>query len=106
MIIKTFYKLDLTSTNIIEGNKNVLSFNTKTKKIKNNDYLQITEFGWGFIWLLIKTKLNGYRIFLCITQFLHQDEANERVDFFKLKQAQIDKNLNPIKYFKKKKRVK
>jgi hypothetical protein len=85
MIIKTHYKPDLTSTDIIEGKKNLLSFNTKTKKINDINYLQITEMGWEFIWLLIESKLRRNKIFLLITHHLDHSDYSESVDFFKMK---------------------
>jgi len=93
MLIKTFYKPELTKGDTLKGNKNVLSFNTKDKVIDGNGYLQITEFGWDFIWLLIKNKLKGYRIFLLITPFLPDSEFREKVSIFKMSNKQIKENL-------------
>lgn len=84
MIIKSYYKPDLTNTDIL-NQKNVLSFNTKNKTINNKDYLEITELGWGFIWCLFKTKLFNNRLFLLITPFLSDSDYNSRIQFFKMK---------------------
>lgn len=78
MLIKRLYKPDLTKTKIIEDKKNVLSFNT----VDTPEYLQITEFGFKFIWLLFKHKvLKRRRIFLCLTPV----SRGIMVDFFSKK---------------------
>lgn len=88
MIIKSYYKPDLTNTDIL-NQKNVLCFNTKNKTINNKDYLEITELGWGFVWLMFKTKLFRNRLFLLITPFLSDSDYNNRIQFFKMKQHDI-----------------
>jgi len=93
MLIRTRYKPDLTKGDVINGNKNVLSFQTKDKNIDGEDYLQITELGWGFVWSMFKTKLKRNRLFLLITPYQEGSEYRERVSFFKIKTTQVKKNI-------------
>lgn len=88
MLLKRLYKPDLTNTQVINNKKNVLSFHTENKTIKSIDYLQITELGWRFVWLMFKTKLKRNRLFLCVTP---NTKREVNIDFFKIKKKKMVK---------------
>lgn len=62
MMIKTHYKKTL-DLDLGHNKRNILSFN---KDVSLGDELPIIEFGWRFIWLLIKHKLR-HKIFMLVT---------------------------------------
>jgi len=76
--MKTYYKPDLTKDDRLKP-KHILSFETQTK----DDYLQITEFDFRTLFLLLKYKMKGNKVFLYITP-IGDDFSQQHVEFFTL----------------------